>query len=105
MAIENDLQNAHERRLHILFAIEKHSISLGRRDVLEDVPRLAFKHFAQHIERAEANSSDLTRLDAREVHVGNTHFVGKLVQGYMAICHDFVEMKNDRHRPHLQGFV
>lgn len=105
MAIAPDLKNAHKRDLQLAFVVEEHSVGLGGGDVLEDVPRLAFEHFAQHVERAEADRSDFAGFDAREVHVGDPHFVGKIVQRDVPVRHDLVEMKNDWHRAHLQGFV
>lgn len=105
MAIAPDLKNAHERDLQLAFVVEEHSIGLGGGDVLENVPRLAFEHFAQHIERAEANGSDFTGFDAGEVHVSDPHFVSKIIQRDVPVRHDLVEMKNDWHRAHLDRVV
>ena len=71
----------------------------------EDISRLTFEHLAQHVERAETDGPDFSCLDAREIDVGDSHLVSKLVQRDMPIRHDLVKMKNDWHRTHLQGFV
>ena len=105
MAIADDLQNAHERDLQLGILVDEHGIRLVGGDVFEDISRLAFEHLAQHVERAEANRPDFAGLDAREIDVGDSHLVSKLVQRDMPIRHDLVKMKNDRHRTHLQGFV
>lgn len=105
MAIAPDLKNAHERDLQLAFVVEKHGVGLGGGNVLEDVPRLAFEHFAQHIERAETDRPDFAGFDAREIHIGDPHFVSKIVQRDMPICHNLVEMKNDWHRAHLDRVV
>lgn len=105
MAIADDLQNAHERGLQLGILVDEHGIRLVGGDVFEDISRLAFEHLAQHVERAEANRPDFAGLDAREIDVGDSHLVSKLVQRDMPIRHDLVKMKNDRHRTHLQGFV
>lgn len=108
MAIVDELQNVHERSLFvidILIGNLEQCVSFGCRDVLEDVAGLTFEDFAQHIERAETDGPDFTRLYARQVHVGDTNLVSKIVQRDMPISHNLVEMKNDRHPMHLQGFV
>ena len=73
--------------------------------MLENIPRLAVKHLAQHVERAEANSANLSGLDARKVHVGNAHLLRQLVEGNTAVGHDAIEPENDWHRSHLQRLV
>lgn len=105
MAIAPDLKNAHERDLQLAFVVEKHGVGLSGGDVLEDVPRLTFEHFAQHIERAETDRPDFAGFDAREIHVGDPHFVSKIVQRDVPVRHDLVEMKNDWHRAHLDRVV
>ena len=105
MAIADDLQNAHERGLQLGILVDEHGVRLVSGNVFEDISRLAFEHLAQHVERAEANRPDFAGLDAREIDVGDSHLVSKLVQRDMPIRHDLVKMKNDRHRTHLQGFV
>ena len=105
MAIADDLQNAHERGLQLGILVDEHGVRLVSGNVFEDISRLAFEHLAQHVERAEANRPDFAGLDAREIDVGDSHLVSKLVQRDMPIRHDLVEMKNDWHRAHLQGFV
>ena len=105
MAIADDLQNAHERDLQLGILVDEHGVRLVSGNVFEDISRLAFEHLAQHVERAEANRPDFAGLDAREIDVGDSHLVSKLVQRDMPIRHDLVKMKNDRHRTHLQGFV
>ena len=105
MAIADDLQNAHERDLQLGILVDEHGIRLVGGDVFEDISRLAFEHLAQHVERAETDGPDFACLDAREVDVGDSHLVSKLVQRDMPIRHDLVKMKNDWHRTHLQGFI
>ena len=105
MAIADDLQNAHERGLQLGILVDEHGVRLVGGNVFEDISRLAFKHLAQHVERAETDGSDFACLDAREIDVGDSHLVSKLVQRDMPIRHDLVKMKNDWHRAHLQGFV
>ena len=105
MAIADDLQNAHERDLQLGILVDEHGVRLVGGNVFEDISRLAFEHLAQHVERAEANRPDFACLDAREIDVGDSHLVSKLVQRDMPIRHDLVKMKNDWHRAHLQGFV
>lgn len=105
MAIADDLQNAHERGLQLGILVDEHGIRLVGGDVFEDISRLTFEHLAQHVERAETDGSDFACLDAREIDVGDSHLVSKLVQRDMPIRHDLVKMKNDWHRAHLQGFV
>ena len=104
MAIADDLQNAHERDLQLGILVDEHGIRLVGGDVFEDISRLTFEHLAQHVERAETDGPDFACLDAREIDVGDSHLVSKLVQRDMPIRHDLVKMKNDRHRTHLQGF-
>ena len=98
MAIADDLQNAHERGLQLGILVDEHGVRLVGGNVFEDISRLAFKHLAQHVERAETDGSDFACLDAREIDVGDSHLVSKLVQRDMPIRHDLVEMKNDWHR-------
>ena len=98
MAIADDLQNAHERDLQLGILVDEHGIRLVGGDVFEDISRLAFKHLAQHVERAETDCPDLAGLDAREIDVGDSHLISKLVQRDMPIRHDLVKMKNDWHR-------
>ena len=98
MAIADDLQNAHERDLQLGILVDEHGVRLVSGNVFEDISRLAFEHLAQHVERAEANRPDFAGLDAREIDVGDSHLVSKLVQRDMPIRHDLVEMKNDWHR-------
>ena len=105
MAIADDLQNAHERGLQLGILVDEHGVRLVSGNVFEDISRLAFEHLAQHVKRAETDGPDFACLDAREVDVGDSHLVSKLVQRDMPIRHDLVEMKNDWHRAHLQGFV
>lgn len=105
MAIADDLQNAHERGLQLGILVDEHGIRLVGGDVFEDISRLTFEHLAQHVKRAETDGPDFACLDAREIDVGDSHLVSKLVQRDMPIRHDLVKMKNDRHRTHLQGFV
>ena len=105
MAIADDLQNAHERGLQLGILVDEHGVRLVSGNVFEDISRLAIEHLAQHVERAEANRPDFAGLDAREIDVGDSHLVSKLVQRDMPIRHDLVKMKNDWHRAHLQGFV
>lgn len=105
MAIADDLQNAHERDLQLGILVDEHGVRLVGGNVFEDISRLAFEHLAQHIKRAETDGPDFACLDAREVDVGDSHLVSKLVQRDMPIRHDLVKMKNDWHRAHLQGFV
>lgn len=59
MAIADDLQNAHERDLQLGILVDEHGIRLVGGDVFEDISRLAFKHLAQHVERAETDCPDL----------------------------------------------
>ena len=105
MTIADDLQNAHERGLQLGVLVDEHGIRLVGGDVVEDISRLTFEHLAQHVERAETDGPDFSCLDAREIDVGDSHLVSKLVQRDMPIRHDLVKMKNDWHRTHLQGFV
>ena len=105
MAIADDLQNAHERDLQLGILVDEHGIRLVGGDVFEDISRLTFEHLAQHVKRAETDGPDFACLDAREVDVGDSHLVSKLVQRDMPIRHDLVKMKNDWHRAHLRGFV
>ena len=105
MAIADDLQNAHERDLQLGILVDEHGIRLVGGDVFEDISRLTFEHLAQHVKRAETDGPDFACLDAREIDVGDSHLVSKLVQRDMPIRHDLVKRKNDRHRTHLQGFV
>lgn len=105
MAIADDLQNAHERGLQLGILVDEHGVRLVSGNVFEDISRLAFEHLAQHVKRAETDGPDFACLDAREVDVGDSHLVSKLVQRDMPIRHDLVKMKNDWHRAHLQGFV
>ena len=104
MAIADDLQNAHERDLQLGILVDEHGVRLVGGNVFEDISRLAFEHLAQHVKRAETDGPDFACLDAREVDVGDSHLVSKLVQRDMPIRHDLVKMKNDWHRAHLQGF-
>ena len=105
MTIADDLQNAHERGLQLGVLVDEHGIRLVGGDVFEDISRLTFEHLAQHVERAETDGPDFSCRDAREIDVGDSHLVSKLVQRDMPIRHDLVKMKNDWHRTHLQGFV
>ena len=105
MAIADDLQNAHERGLQLGILVDEHGVRLVGGNVFEDISRLAFKHLAQHVERAEANSANLSGLDARKVHVGNAHLLRQLVEGNTAVGHDAIEPENDWHRSHLQRLV
>ena len=105
MAIADDLQNAHERGLQLGILVDEHGVRLVSGNVFEDISRLAFEHLAQHVKRAETDGPDFACLDAREIDVGDSHLVSKLVQRDMPIRHDLVKMKNDWHRAHLQGFV
>lgn len=98
MAIADDLQNAHERDLQLGILVNEHGIRLVGGNVFEDISRLAFEHLAQHVERAEADGPDFAGFDAREIDVGDSHLVSKLVQRDMPIRHDLVKMKNDWHR-------
>ena len=105
MAIADDLQNAHERGLPLGILVDEHGISLVSGDVFEDISRLAFEHLAQHVECTETDCPDFAGFDAREIDVGDSHLVSKLVQRDMPIRHDLVEMKNDWHRTHLYRIV